>query len=108
SKEVTELGKAMVGNWKCTGSAMAGPGQMADFKGTATIKMDLDGFYIQNTVAVTAGKMTYKFHDYTMFDGKKWHRYGVDNMNGAREAESTGPGADGKIVWEGMGSQMGQ
>lgn len=108
SKEVTDMGKAMTGTWKCTGTALMGPGNMADVKGTATIKTDLDGFYIQNTVSIGAGKMIYKFHDYTAFDGKKWHRYGVDNMNGAREAESTGPGGDGKIVWEGQGSQMGK
>jgi hypothetical protein len=106
AKELTDAGKAMTGTWKCTGQAAMGPGPMTDVKATMVQKMDLDGFWIQGQLSATMGKVSFKFTEYTGYDGKKWHRYGVDNMGGAREME-TAAMAPEKTVWEGQGSMGG-
>jgi hypothetical protein len=107
-QEVADMAKGMVGTWKCTGQATH-MGNTQDFKATMTIKLDLDKWWIQGAFSGTMGKMTHKFTSYTGYDAtnKKWHRYGVDSMGGAREQTSSGM-TDGKAVWEGNGSMMGQ
>ena len=108
AQEVADMAKGMVGTWKCTGQATH-MGNTADFKATMTFKLDLDKWWIQGAFSGTMGKMTHKFTSYTGYDAtnKKWHRYGVDSMGGAREQSSSGM-TDGKAVWEGNGSMMGQ
>ncbi len=100
AKELVDMGKQVSGTWKCTGTASMGSAPL-DVKGTITSKMDLDNFWIQTSLNSTVGKMPFKFTQYTGFDGKKWHRYSLDNMGSVREMESAGM-TDGKIVWEGQ------
>jgi hypothetical protein len=105
SAELQDMGKKMAGTWKCTGQAfmdMKDPTKAMDVKGAITNKMDLDNWWIQSSLATT-GKMPFKFTSYTGYDAasKKWNRYGVDNMGGAREQSSMGM-KDGKILWEGQ------
>ena len=107
AKELTDAGKALTGTWKCTGQAAMGMGPaMADLKATMVQKMDLDGFWLQGSLTATMGKTTFKFTEYTGYDGKKWHRYAVDNMGGAREMETASMTPE-KTVWEGQGSMGG-
>lgn len=101
SQELTDMGKNMVGNWKCTGKAMG-----MDFKGM-TIKstLDMEKFWIKSEMAGSIGPIKVKTIEYITFDAgqKKWFRLAVDNHGGHEKNWS----ADGK-VWEGEMTMMGQ
>ena len=107
-QEIADMGKGMVGTWKCTGSGTIG-GTTMDFKGTITHKLDLDKWWIQSALAGSMGKLAYKFTQYTTYDAasKKWRRVSVDNIGASRMLESTGM-TDGKLVWNGTATVMGQ
>ncbi len=104
--ELTEMGKLMAGNWKCSGKAMMDPAAgMIEFKGM-TIKstLDLDKFWIKNEMTGQIGPMKMKGTEYITFDAsaKKWQRVSVDNTGGWETNTST----DGK-KWDGDMRMMG-
>jgi hypothetical protein len=107
--ELADMAKGMAGTWKCTGKQadMADMTKMVDIKGSMSMKLDLDKWYVRGDWTGTATGMpgTFKGTMYTTFDGKKWMRVMVDNMGGMETSTSTG-GKD-KMVWEGESHMMG-
>lgn len=99
-QELTDLAKAMVGTWKCTGQADFG-GQKIDIKGTVVHKVDLDGFWIASSLTGTAGKLTVHSTFLTTYDAgkKKFFRTTANGRGG--HTTSWGTLTDKKVSWEG-------
>jgi hypothetical protein len=99
----------------CTGQGMGPDMQMADFKGTVTMKADLDGWFVRTLININIGKgktaSKMKMEQLSTYDAKlaKWRVVGVSNdgatMMGTAEMK------DGKYEFAGdmtggMGTAM--
>ncbi|MBL0214621.1 MAG: DUF1579 family protein [Myxococcales bacterium] len=101
-QELADMGKAMVGTWKCTGKAVMDPTkptEMTDMKMTVKMSMDMGGWWIKSTM--DAGAM-FKGEEYVTYDSaaKKYISIMRDSM-GASEMKTSMGMKDNKIVWEG-------
>jgi hypothetical protein len=97
-QEVTDLAKITSGTWKCTGTATLAPDPEAALTATLRSKVDLDGFWIHDTLDAKIGKARLKYEAFTTFDGKKWRRVLLDNRGS--QALGTCDGVkDGKMDW---------
>jgi hypothetical protein len=99
--EIAEMAKTAGGNWKCTGQGfdMATNG-MIPMKATLKGKVDLDGWWIAETVDASWGKAKYKGASYTTYDAgsKKWRRVAVSN-DGAQMIGTSDGLKDNKVVF---------
>lgn len=101
SAEITEMGKMMVGSWKCTGKMMTDPtkpDQMMDMKMTMKMAMDLNNFWIKGTMdgAMFKGEVTFAYDS-----GQKMYVNIVRDSMGAYEMKWSSGMKDNKIVWDG-------
>ncbi len=101
-QELADMGKSMVGNWKCTGKSMMDPSkptEMTDMKMSVKMAMDMGGWWIKSTM--DAGAM-FKGEEYVTYDAnaKKYISIMRDSMGASEMKTSTGV-KDNKIVWEG-------
>lgn len=101
-QELADMGKPMVGTWKCAGKAMMDPTkptEMTDMKMTVKVAMDMGGWWIKSTM--DAGPM-FKGEEYVTYDSaaKKFVSIMRDSM-GASEMKTSMGMKDNKIVWEG-------
>ncbi len=98
--EIATLAKTLGGKWKCSGTSkdMAG----ADQKVTVVVssKVDLDKWWIVDTVEVKMGKIKDKTVSYTTYDAKssKWRRVAV-GTGGAQTIGTSDGLKDGKLVF---------
>ncbi len=98
--EIATLAKTLGGKLKCTGTSkdMAG----ADQKVTVVVKskVDLDKWWIADTIEVTMGKTKDKMVSYTTYDAKssKWRRVAV-GTGGAQTIGTSDGLKDGKLVF---------
>jgi hypothetical protein len=99
--DIAAVAKAMVGTWKCTGTAMDAAAKEVPTKGTFKNKSDLDGWWLTTSFAETK-KGGFKFTSLMSFDdkAKKWTKTMFDNMGGRETTESTGM-KDNKVEWKG-------
>jgi hypothetical protein len=105
-QEIIDLGKAMAGTWKCTGSLDLG-GTKLDIKATITHKVDttLNKFWIVSNFTGTAAKLPpMKFTMYTGYDNnsKKLFRMSANSMGGHNTTTATYDAK--KIMYEGDAS----
>jgi hypothetical protein len=103
--EITEMGKMMLGNWKCTGKAVTDPSkptEMVDMKMTMKFTNDknLGGWWITGTMDSPMFKGT-MFVTYDT-NAKKFYSMMLDNMSGSQTMWSTGV-KENKMMWEGEG-----
>lgn len=98
--EVGELGKMMTGTWKCKGEETDMAGAKAPITGSVKAKVDLDKWWLTETIDVKGAKMTMKMMAFTTYDAssKKWRRVSVDNMGGQIVGTSDGM-KDNKMDW---------
>ncbi len=79
-QEVADLLKVVTGNWKCTGTVVAGVDtQPQPMTATLKSRTDLDGFWIHDTFDAKIGKAKLKYESFTTYDSRKWRRVLVDN-----------------------------
>jgi len=99
-QELTDMGKAMAGTWKCVGKAEMG-GVTGDIKGTITHKTDLDGFWVVSSLNATAGKATFHATFLTTYDAgsKRFYRQTATSHGGHGTEWGTVSGT--KTSWEG-------
>lgn len=104
SQEVTDMAKAMTGNWNCAGKWTMDGKTWVEFKGTTKMTADLDKFWIKGESQSTSGAMKMKNTEYMTYDAtaKKWFRLAVDSHGGHEKMWSS----DGK-AWEGEMVGMG-
>ena len=97
--ELDAVTKALAGNWRCKGDAFAPTGAKSQVTATITSKIDLDKFWLADTVVVKGGP-NLKINGYTTYDGKagKWRRVAVDSAGGYMVGTSDGM-KDGKLDW---------
>ena len=97
--EIADMAKGMAGTWKCKGETMHMDGTKEAVTATNTAKVDLDKWWISETLSVT-GKMKFKMQGYTTYDAsaKKWRRVSVDNWGGSYVGTSDGM-KDNKMDW---------
>jgi hypothetical protein len=98
--EVATLAKTLGGKLKCTGTSKDMNG--ADQKVTVVVKskVDLDKWWIADTIEVTMGKTKDKMVSYTTYDAKssKWRRVAV-GTGGAQTIGTSDGLKDGKLVF---------
>jgi hypothetical protein len=97
--ELDALAKVMVGTWKCKGDVMDMAGAKTAVTATNTVKLDLNKFWIAETLDVKGG-IGYKQNGYTTYDSKasKWRRVAVDGFGGYMVGTSDGL-KDNKLDW---------
>jgi len=99
--EVTALGKAMSGTWKCKGESIDMTGTKTPMTATNKVKVDLDKWWITESLDAKAGKMAFKMQTYTTFDAaaKKWRRVSVDSMGGQMVGTADAAAAGAKMTF---------
>jgi hypothetical protein len=96
--ELVEHGKTLTGTWKCTGEMNTGPGGMVKVTATNKVKVELDKWWIAESLEVKGFPMPLKMQTYTTFDAtsKKWRRVTFDNWGrqlvGTADAAPMGQG----------------
>ncbi len=105
--ELVEAAKMLKGTWKCSGTVHMPDGASRPSNGTMKFSVDLDKFWIVNTMTEKS-KTPYKFTAYITYDGaaKKWNQVMVDSMGFYGVATSDGP-KDGAVAWTGTSTGMG-
>jgi hypothetical protein len=96
--ELETMGKQVSGTWKCKGKEFGMDGVGVDVTAVNTTKVDLDKWWIADTLAVK-GKTPLKMQSFTTFDAnaKKWRRVSVDNW-GAQYVGTSDGMKDGKTM----------
>ena len=98
--EVVAMAKTLGGKWKCTGTSkdMANADQKVTV--VVTSKVDLDKWWITQTVDVTMGKQKDRSINYSTYDAKssKWRRVGVGTGGGQTIGTSDGL-KDNKVIY---------
>jgi hypothetical protein len=97
--EIDAMAKLVVGTWRCKGESVNMDGSKAQVTATNKAKLDLDKFWITDTLEVK-GAMPFKMTMYTTFDpaAKKWRRVAVDNWGSYMVGTSDGM-KDNKMTW---------
>jgi hypothetical protein len=94
--EIAEMAKSMAGSWRCDGTSMGMDMKDAKFKGKMTTKVDLDGWWVHDSMEGTAGEgktaEKFKMEAYTTYDAstKKWRRVAVMTNGGQLVGASDG------------------
>jgi hypothetical protein len=97
--EIEAMAKSSAGTWRCKGDEFDEKGVKAAMTATNTIKLDLDKWWIVETMEAK-GRMTFKMVAYTTYDptAKKWRRIAM--MNGGGHMIGTSEGMkDNKMSW---------
>jgi len=110
--EVAAMAKTSVGTFRCTGTSTGADGAAAKMTATLTSKLDLDKWWVTETLTAKGAQGTYKSIAHTTYDAtsKKWRRVSVDNMG--TQFVGTSDGMQGtKLDWNmdmmsGMGAGM--
>jgi hypothetical protein len=89
--ELDGMAKIVVGTWKCKGDTFDMTGAKTAVTATSTYKLDLNKFWISETLEIKGGA-GYKSNGYTTYDAKasKWRRVGVDSLGGYTVGTSDG------------------
>jgi hypothetical protein len=97
--QVAELAAAMVGTWRCKGEEVHLDGTKETVTATATIKLDMNKFWLVETQSIKS-KQPFTITTYTTFDSgsNKWRRLGVDSRGNSYIGTSDGP-KEKKIDW---------
>ena len=105
--ELADAAKMLKGTWTCTGTVHMPDGTSRPSAGTMKFSLDLDKFWIVNTMTEKS-KTPYKFTAYITYDAaaKKWNQVSMDNMGVLGMATSDGP-KDGVVTWVGGANGMG-
>ncbi|MDQ3365722.1 MAG: hypothetical protein M3680_09880 [Myxococcota bacterium] len=114
-KPPTELGdmaKVAVGTWRCAGSETGQDGASGKLTATVRGKLDLDKWWITESMDAKGARGSYKSVAYTTYDpgSKKWRRLSVDSMGNQFVGTSDGM-KENKLTWNmdmmgGMGAGM--
>ncbi|MBA3397079.1 MAG: hypothetical protein H0T89_30900 [Deltaproteobacteria bacterium] len=100
--EVADMAKLVVGTWRCTGSEINADGTSAKMTATVKTKLDLDKWWISETMDVRSARGSFKMVAYSTYapGSKKWRRVSVDSMGNQYVGTSDGA-KDGvaKLDW---------
>lgn len=90
--EVAEMAKLVVGTWRCSGTEINADGTSVKMTATVKTKVDLDKWWISETMQAKGPRGTFKMVAYTTFDpnSKKWRRVSVDSMGNQYVGTSDG------------------
>jgi len=99
--EIAAVGKTLAGTWTCKGSKPRGDGSSASMVAKLTIKLDLDGAWVQASF-VESGAGGAKLTSYRTFDpvAKQWTLVQVTNAGGHAVSTSAGE-TGGAWTWTG-------
>ncbi|MBA3819209.1 MAG: hypothetical protein H0X17_09985 [Deltaproteobacteria bacterium] len=110
--ELGDMGKAVVGTWRCTGTETGQDGASGKMTATVRAKLDLDKWWISESMDAKGTRGSYKSVAYTTYDpgSKKWRRVSVDSMGNQFVGTSDGM-KENKLTWNmdmmgGMGAGM--
>jgi hypothetical protein len=107
--ELTQMGNQLAGTWRCTGKAWMPDGSEHQMQGTVTSRLDLDKFWIHDTLNLKMTKpprgaqmpATFKNETFTTYDAKEkeWRRIAIDSMGGQMVGKAEGTG-DKVLEWK--------
>ncbi len=110
--EIADMAKQMGPSYRCEGTASGMDGKPEKIKMTGTTKLDLDGFWVHDSMVGGSDKPGQKFRmeSFTTYDAgaKKWHRIAIMN-DGGQMVGTADPMKDMKQdylldTWSPMGS----
>lgn len=98
--EIETFSKMVAGKWKCTGMAKGMDGKDEKMTVTVTTKLDLDKWWISDTIDVKMGKWKEKLLVHSTYDAKssKWRRVSVGS-SGAQSIGSSDGLKDNKVIF---------
>lgn len=90
--EVADMAKVVVGTWRCTGTEINPDGTSAKMTATVKTRVDLDKWWISETMDVKGVRGSFKMVAYSTYDPsfKKWRRVSVDSMGNQYVGTSDG------------------
>lgn len=97
--QVEAMGRAVAGTWTCAGTETGPDGVAVKMTATVQAKVELDRWWIHDTVDVN-GKSAFRMFAFTTYDesAKKWRRVSIDN--GGHQYVGTSDGMrDRKVDW---------
>lgn len=99
--EIDALAKTLAGTWKCKGDEWDDKGGKAPITATNKVKLDLDNWWISETLEVK-GLRTFKMMAFSTYDklSRKWRRVAIMNRGGQLIGTSDGMKDQGqKMTW---------
>jgi len=98
--EIDAMAKTLVGTWRCKGDEWDDKGGKAPITATNKVKLDLDNWWISETMEVK-GLRTFKMMAFSTYDklSRKWRRVAVMNRGGQMIGTSDGMKETQKMTW---------
>ncbi len=98
--EIDAMAKTSVGTWRCAGTETGMDGVPGKMSAVIKVKVDLDKWWISETIEARGKTGTFKMTGFATFDAgsKKWRKLSVDNSGGQMIGTSDGV-KDNKLVW---------
>ena len=99
-QQIADMSKDTVGTWRCKGETMHMDGTKEAITSTNTVKVDMNKWWIVESMSVKGTKTAFTMTTYTTFDAgsNKWRRVAVDSMGNSYVGTSDGM-KDKKLDW---------
>lgn len=106
--EVAELGKLVIGTWKCTGTAAGVDGASDDVTAIIRIKLDVERVWLREELEAKTATLTWRTERVAGYDATthKWRRLSFGSDAGYAVATSDGV-RDHVLDWDGNGEGPG-